>query len=357
MAAGGLESLQTQVSNDLRVFRQPFFPDMEEFRIQLSKSDDFSKRNKASGEPTRVLYRVRNLSRFSGFLIGGIVGGERPSNYAESPRLWNPYFRSIGIRGVFFAFDLPGGNRLPEFMRTFLAIPGSLELTITNPYKQEAYRCLAGLGLQAVLDERVRDLGSLNHLLLDRKSRRVMAVNTDGLGLVRAVRERVKISGCRALLIGAGGAAASIGYELVRKGSCLHIANPVEEEAQRLADRLSRFARLGRSISWSGLGSLQGRLEEANLVVSAVSRGTALGRDEITLLPNGALCVDTRYGDQAEFACLAGSLGRRVLDGRSMLFGQFAEAAHRLRRILHLDAALHHRALKELEAEYLAIPL
>lgn len=297
--------------------------------------------------------------------IGGIVGGEEPSRYSQSPLLWNRLFQRLGIPAYFAPFDLPPTRELVPFMETVLQAPFCLDLTVTNPYKHAAYRALEQLHLFCSITDRVHNLQSLNHILLQPDG--WFVDSTDGEGMVRAIEKRTCIEGKRVLLVGAGGAAASIGYELVRKGVELRIANIIEEDAHALEERLSRahgalFKGFASSrpvsdrqpIFSGGWDRIPQWAEECEVIISAITESSPLDEEGIRNLPPSVILADTRYGDPAEFARLGRSLGRTVIDGKEMLFGQFHGAALRVASTLGIPQPLICKVLEEIEVEYLS---
>jgi shikimate 5-dehydrogenase len=274
--------------------------------------------------------------------ISGIVGGERPSRYSESPKLWNALFASLALDAAFVAFDLPRAEDIPAFLKAFVDAPGALDLTVTNPYKAVAWNALpaiaAACGMALAASSRVEVLGCLNHLIVDRAGRRLVAENTDGVGMQRALESAYAVidpgpsparlpAGLPVLLAGSGGAAASIGLELVRAGARLTIVDLEAGSAERLASRLAPYAE-----SPIGTGSraiVPEVAPKSRIIVSAITVGSPLRTEEIAGLPAGIVFADARYGAAAEFAEAARGAGRgpSVVDGRAMLFGQFAVAA------------------------------
>ncbi len=276
--------------------------------------------------------------------ISGIVGGERPSRYSGSPALWNALFSRLGLDAAFLSFDLPRTEDMATFMGSFLDEPGALDLTVTNPYKAIAWQALSRLappdGMTLEVSSRVEALGCLNHMIVDREGCRLIAENTDGVGMHSALEtayalahpgapaERL-LAGSLVLLIGSGGAAASIGLELVRSGVSLTIVDIAATDARALADRLAPFAE--NPIEAGDWNLIPRVAPKCGIIVSAITAGIPIDAAGIARLPPDTLFADTRYGDAAQFARAAAEAGRlstgHVLDGRAMLFGQFAAAA------------------------------
>jgi shikimate dehydrogenase len=331
-----LSGLQNILSNDLRVFRRRFFRGMKAVSGFVSGEESAA----AGGRERR--WGMDSLDRFESWRISGIVGGRRPSTYSESPNLWNPYFSRLNVKGVFFAMDLPAESGISPFLDHWLSIPGVLDLTVTDPFKQEVCQSLGSLPLAVTPAEQVERTGSVNHLILDEEGGRVLALNTDGLGMIRALRARVQLAGKRVLLLGAGGTAASIAAELTSFTCTLRIANRTVSRARALAESLHSSA--SGEIVWSGFEQLEEILPSIDVLISTVSEGCPIGPLQAELLPPNAVLAESKYGTKADLAAFAS--GRTYVNGRAMLFGQFAAAADVVHCLLGVSSRAHQRALR-----------
>jgi shikimate dehydrogenase len=146
--------------------------------------------------------------------------------------------------------------------------------------------------------------------------------NTDGIGLVRDVRDNlgVAIGGRRVLVVGAGGAArGAIGPLLEERPAVLCIVNRTPARAEALA---RAFAGL-RALTFDALPG-----ERFDIVVNATSAslaGEALPLGAV--YAPGALAYDMMYGRQpTPFMAAAARAGTRVADGLGMLVEQAAES-------------------------------
>ena len=242
-----LLTLQSYLTNDLKVFRAPFFKKMEKISEGAVAPES---------DPSRTHYRVPSLSIFETWYISGIAGGRRPSTYSESPRLWNTYFERAGIKGVYFGFDLPHEKDFQAFLEAFAEVPGALDLTVTDPYKTAAFHAVKGLPRSVVMSEQAEHTETVNHVIMDTDNNQVFALNTDGLGMIRALREKMDISGRKVLMFGAGGSAASIGYEFVKAGNDLQILNRTPDRARALVAMLGNFKGPEQELEWGGFDSI-----------------------------------------------------------------------------------------------------
>jgi len=335
-----LANLQKFLTNDLSVFRAPFFEGIEGFPGTFETPD----------AQEQAPYRVPSLDIFDAWDICGIVGGRRPSTYSESPRLWNSYFQGIGRKAVFFAFDLPPENDFAEFMETLLSIPGFFELTVTDPYKHKAFLSLEGLGFQVRLSDQAADTKVVNHVILDPKKETLLALNTDGMGMIWAIKEKIDVEGKQILIIGAGGSAVSIGYEFVRAGSDLFITNRTPHRAKEVAELLTGSKRAGQQVSWGGFDRLTDLLSRADIVINTVPEGCPLNVESGNSLKERVLLAETTYGSKSAIKDLAETKGLDYVDGMDMLFGQFLEAAAKIYPLLGLSEETHEEAIRKAQS-------
>ena len=293
--------------------------------------------------------------------IAGIVGGEEPSKYSKSPLLWNSLFDALGVRARFLALDLPPSADFGAFVEAFLALPGCVDLTVTNPYKAEAFGFIqrendaAGKAVFEV-SRRVAHFACLNHLIPKPGRGGWIADNTDGAGLIRALKQRRPLAGLKTLLVGAGGAATSIAYELLAEGAVVTIANIEAGDACLLAVMLGGLGLPGKVVTAGGWDLIAAEAASSEALISAITFGSPLEADALGRLNQKVLLADIRYGAAAEFAALARASGRPCLDGREMLFGQFALAAAEVfgkGKLIDVDGKALEKALDSVEASFL----
>jgi shikimate 5-dehydrogenase len=335
-----LEYLQKVLTNDLRVFPEPFFEGLEGF----PKTVDSTYTQKH--EP----YQVPSLDIFESWGICGIVGGRKPSTYSESPRIWNNYFRGIGRDVVFFAFDLPQEKDFAKFMKIVFSIPKLLDLTVTDPYKHIAFQSLKGLDFQVRLSEQAADAKVVNHLILDSKNETLLGLNTDGIGMIWAIKEKVEVKGRKVLIIGAGGSAVSIGYEFVRAGSDLFITNRTASRAKEVSEFLAGSKTADQHLAWADFDDLVELLKQADIVVNTVPEGCPLDADGGKLLKVDTLLAETTYGSKSAIKDLAMDIGLDYVDGRAMLFGQFIEAANKVYPLLGVSEETHEKGIRNAQS-------
>jgi shikimate dehydrogenase len=192
---------------------------------------------------------------------------------------------------------------------------GGRGANVTLPFKEEAFR------LAAASSHRARSAGAVNTLRFDADG--MHGDNTDGIGLVRDIRDRLGclLAGARVLLLGAGGAARGVVLPILQEGPARFvIANRTKERALSLA------AGFGAPVEGAGLEDVS---EPFDVVINATSASIA---GEPVALPRGtyaegALAYDMMYGRQdTPFMAAARNQGAHVADGLGMLVEQAAES-------------------------------
>lgn len=237
-----------------------------------------------------------------------------PVAHSRSPRIHATFGEQLGIELGYERIDAS-----PEaFAQAARALhdEGAAGANVTAPLKELAHALCIGLGPHA------QRAGAVNTLV--RTAGGWHGENTDGIGLVRDLRERhgIALEAARVLVLGAGGATAGIVPALLdaRVGG-LWIANRTVARAQQLVQRL-HDPRL-RLAPW-----MDGGMQPVDIVVNATS--AARGAATIPLPPELAATtvVHLGYGDAAEaWLQLARDAGcTRAVDGLGMLVEQAAES-------------------------------
>ena len=198
---------------------------------------------------------------------------------------------------------------------------GGKGVNVTLPFKHEAWRLVeshAGFALGA---------GAVN--TIDMRNGKLVGHNTDGIGLVRDIRDnsRVSIEDKRVLLLGAGGASYGVMEPLLRERPReLVVAN---RTLQKAVDMIAQFATLHtcsrQGVSARAYAALDSRFD---IVINATSAGLS---GEMPPLPAvvfaaGALAYDMVYGRLTPFLELAARHGAMTADGYGMLVEQAAES-------------------------------
>ncbi|WP_460831060.1 shikimate dehydrogenase [Lysobacter humi (ex Lee et al. 2017)] len=260
-----------------------------------------------------------------------------PVAHSRSPQIHAAFAAQCGIALEYVRIDAAPGAfaaSVERFGRT-----GGRGANVTLPHKE------AAAGLCTSRSARAERAGAVNTLVRlddDHGMPRWHGDNTDGIGLVRDLRDRhgCVLDGARVLLLGAGGAAAGVAPALLEAGIAhLTVTN---RSAGRLASLRARLddprvdARPWDASGAAGDATSSPSAEctaraRFDLVINTTSaaRGSApvawpLPRE----FPSGWTAVDLGYGEAARAFLDAARTGgaARAVDGLGMLVEQAAES-------------------------------
>jgi len=234
-----------------------------------------------------------------------------PVAHSRSPMIHNYWCKQLGIAGVYELKDLTP-EEFPPFVRG-LGSNGYIGGNVTLPHKEAAFR------LASARDAASEAVGAVNVLWVE--NRRLMGGNSDTHGFIANLDERApgwNVKGCRAVLLGAGGAARAALYMLRQRGVEVDIVNRTLPRAQELAARFGARAH--------GRDALPRLLPTADMLVNGTSLGMA-GKEPLQIdlapLKPSAVVYDVIYVP-LETALLkaARARGHRTVDGLGMLLHQ-----------------------------------
>ncbi|PSF13513.1 shikimate dehydrogenase [Marinobacter fuscus] len=247
-----------------------------------------------------------------------VVG--HPISHSKSPRIHSLFARQTGEPVEYTAIQAP----LDDFTGTVHEFfnRGGKGLNVTVPFKEQAWTLADRRTPRAEL------AGAANTLFRDQEDR-LVADNTDGIGLVRDLRDNqgVAIAGARVLVLGAGGAVRGVlGPLLEEQPASLVIANRTPARAEALA-RL--FGRHHSNIPVTACG-----FEQVTGSFDLVINGTSASlQGDLPPVPAAVVTADTVIYDMMyslqtttfnQWALDQGAV--RVFDGLGMLVEQAAEA-------------------------------
>jgi shikimate dehydrogenase len=182
-------------------------------------------------------------------LCGSIAS--RPSVFGVT--MHNAAYQATGVPFTYVAFGTEDTREAVLGMR-YLGMRG---LSVSMPHKIEIVQYLDAI------DETAAQIGAVNTVVND--DGRLTGYNTDWIGAVRALQEKVNIAGKRSIVVGAGGAARAIVYGLTREGSQVTVYNRTASKGEELAQDFG--ARFGGSLA--DLGTV----EDYDILVNATSVG------------------------------------------------------------------------------------
>ncbi len=160
-----------------------------------------------------------------------------PIAQSKSPLLHAAFARQFG-HDLRYDAILAAPDTFRETVLAFVAA-GGRGMNVTAPFKLEAAE------LADTLTERARAAGAVNTLVFSPEG--ILGDNTDGVGLVGDIQDRlgVSLAGRRVLVIGAGGAARGILLPLLQaRPAGILVVNRTAARAQALVDALAAPGRV-----------------------------------------------------------------------------------------------------------------
>jgi shikimate dehydrogenase len=245
-----------------------------------------------------------------------------PIAHSLSPRIHPLFAQQFGIALSYRAIDAAPADFRAAVGRFFAE--GGAGANVTLPHKAAAF-ALADRHTEAA----VRSASA--NVLSRTADGGLEAHNTDGSGLLRDLhaRHRIALRERRVLLLGAGGAARGVAWNLLdAEVAELSIANRSPAGARALATQLGATDRV-RGCGWSELAEL-GAFDLVLHATSAGVLGAALALPP-SLVHTGTCCYDLSYGTAAHgFLGWARQAGAAcALDGLGMLVETAADSFER----------------------------
>ncbi|MEM7495639.1 MAG: hypothetical protein AAF471_05810 [Myxococcota bacterium] len=278
----------------------------------------------------------------------GLLGW--PINHSLSPAMHNAALAAMGLAGRYRLLQLPPHRQteLPRFLRNLVkdgihginpldsstaqtGSPASLEgvptkylretqnfvgLNITVPYKQTIVPHLDRLGPSA------RPLATVNTVCA-RPDGILVGHNTDVAGFARSLAEAGVAVPDRAVVLGAGGAAAAAAFALLRQGCGeLALVNRGAERARRLADTLRPLFPHANVHPRSADEAVARRaIREFPLIVNCTPDAAAFS---CAFRHGQVVCDIAAMRRPTPMLCQARAGGAQTLDGLGMLLHQAA---------------------------------
>ena len=247
--------------------------------------------------------------------VAGVLGC--PIKHSKSPRLHNHWLNTLGLDGVYVAFEVH-----PDKLATVLEgarAMGVKGLNLTVPLKELA------VSLCDEMTPAAKSIGAVNTLVF--KDDCLLGDNTDGYGFITHLRSTATNwdASQPALILGAGGAARAALFALLDAGiPKVMVAN---RTLSRATDLATEFGNAVEAVPWSEIHSISSDVGLlANTTVLGMTGQPAL---EVNLTHSREDCVvyDIVYSPlETPLLKQARDLNRTAVHGLGMLIHQAVPA-------------------------------
>ena len=242
-----------------------------------------------------------------------------PIAHSLSPAIHNAAFRSLGMDLVYVPFRVRA-NELKAAIEGIRSL-GVLGVNVTMPHKTRVVPLLDAIEKTAL------QIGAVNTIV--RNDGRLRGYNTDGQAALAVLQSLAgSLSGRRAVILGAGGAARAIVYYLSETVGSIAILNRTRSKASSIASKIARL----RAITCRSYGlnkaSLQRELGQADLLINTIPAdafarlGSILIQEQ--LIRQDMVVFDVNYKPKNDFLVNAKLAGAKAIDGLDMLVRQAA---------------------------------
>jgi len=236
----------------------------------------------------------------------GVMG--YPIGHSLSPTMHNAAFSAKKLNAVYMAFETRDLEGCLKGMKA-LGIKG---MSVTIPHKSRV------IPLLDVVDDLAKRIGAVNTIVND--GGRLVGYNTDAVGALKALEEKVELSGKACLIIGAGGAARAIGFILKESGVEVTVANRSVDRGQELA--------LSLNCPFIPLDEVENTTTE--LLINTTPVGMAPQKDQCPvpeqILKKGIVVMDIIYNPlETRLLAMAGARDCLTINGLGMFIHQGAE--------------------------------
>jgi 3-dehydroquinate dehydratase/shikimate dehydrogenase len=249
------------------------------------------------------LYRADRISRKT--CAYGVIGD--PIAHSLSPQMQNDAFHARKIDAVYLPFLV---HDLQDFISAIEPL-GIRGFSVTSPHKQKILRHLDDC------DSLAAAIGAVNTVVV-RGNGKLYGYNTDYIGVLRTLQQRISLPASRVLVLGAGGAARAVAFALARSGAAVCVCARRAREARILAQAVG-----GEAVT-------RGRLREEyfDAIVNATPVGMFPAVEHSPLTSNELNCrlvFDLIYRPvETKLLQLAARRGIETVSGLEMFLAQGA---------------------------------
>ncbi len=236
--------------------------------------------------------------------IFGLIGD--PVDHSLFPAIQNAAFEALGLDFIYTAFPVKDVEAAIKGTRGL----GLRGINVTVPHKETVLPYLDAI------DETARVIGAVNTIV--NEEGRLKGFNTDAVAFLNALTRVVgDVKGRRVIVLGAGGVARAVVYELMRAGAHTTILNRSVDKARALAQEFG-------AESVGPLSDLSDYIGRAEIVINATSMGLPHGVIKSPVPKNflreGLIVYDLVYSAQSTLLTdSAREAGCTVIPGTEML--------------------------------------
>jgi shikimate dehydrogenase len=245
-----------------------------------------------------------------------------PIGHSMSPIMHNAALKDLSLDYVYIAFNIPPN----DFKKAVLGFKmfNIKGINVTIPYKENIIPYLDEI------DPLAEKIGAVN--TIKNEGKYLIGKNTDASGAKKALLDAgCEITGKKALILGAGGAAKAVSFAISEDLDSLYIANRTEKRAIKLAKDLTNkttIKAIGKNMS---INTLKNLVNEVDILINTTPLGMYPDIEESPIseemLHNDLFVFDIVYNPlETKLLKEASKIGCKTLGGLDMFVYQGALA-------------------------------
>lgn len=256
--------------------------------------------------------------------IIGVIG--HPIKHSFSPLMHNISFELSGLNYLYLPFDVPP-SALKDAMKGMNAL-GIKGFNVTVPLKEKVLPLLKDVSEEASI------IGAVNTIVNDEGTLR--GYNTDVFGIIESLMpHKDELAGAKVSVIGAGGAARSVIYALIRTFKVGHIT--IINRTEQIAESLKEY--FTAKMLYTEMKSLPlappdlvETFRDSKLIINTTSMGMYPNIDDSATeikesFMKGQIVFDVVYNPvKTKLLRLAESQGATIITGLKMFVEQGAKS-------------------------------
>ncbi|QJC34914.1 shikimate dehydrogenase [Enterobacteriaceae endosymbiont of Donacia piscatrix] len=244
-----------------------------------------------------------------------------PIKHSKSPVIHKLFAKQTGILQNYIKINVPINNFSQSIINFFQN--GGLGANITVPFKKEAYK------ICDILTNRAKYSRTVNTIKIT-NSKKILGDNTDGIGLLKDLKNLNFItSKSNILLLGAGGAAQGIVYSLIKFGCNITIVNRTYQHAKNIVQYFKNIKKINCLKIEHLLNHLFNQINY-DIIINATSSSMKgdIPNIPLSIIKPNVFCYDLFYENgNTPFLKWCVSHGvKNISDGIGMLIEQAAYA-------------------------------
>lgn len=243
-----------------------------------------------------------------------------PVAHSIAPQMFDIITKKLNVNYAHIKIKVDNSSQLKDVIHSLKTL-GFIGFNITTPYKVDMYNILTDKNC----DLETQKMQSVNSVMI--KNNELMGFNTDGRGAIKAIQHFYDINERdNVLILGAGGVARSILYEISKITNHIVVFNEDKDVALQMCDLINPLA---KAYDLTDIKNLNQELEKATLIINATTVGmtpnlaSLIDEQVISKLPQKKCFFDVVFNPwETEMLSLARKYNHLTVSGGYMLIYQ-----------------------------------